>query len=176
FKLSAFEKPLLDHLQWHPRFILPEPRRNEVAAFIRSGLRDTCITRTNHGWGVPVPGEPDKVIYVWFDALINYVSATGWPEPGWEERWPADVQWMGKDILTRFHATLWPAMLMAMDLPLPHTLMGHAWMLMGGEKISKSRGNVVPPLELAAELAERSGCAYSRFAGRARGPGGYPAG
>jgi len=133
-------------------------RRNEVLGFMKQGLRDTCITRSNQGWGIPVPGDESKVIYVWFDALINYISAAGWPNTGWDKLWPADVEWMGKDILTRFHATLWPAMLMGLDLPLPATLMGHGWMTMGGEKISKSKGNVVAPLALAQELAGRAGC------------------
>ncbi|MCW5943175.1 MAG: methionine--tRNA ligase [Fimbriimonadaceae bacterium] len=159
FRLSEFEKPLLDHIEAHPEFILPEARRNEVVSFIRRGLRDASITRTNPGWGIPVPGDETKVIYVWFDALINYLAAAGWPDEGWQALWPADVEWMGKDILTRFHATLWPAMLMGLGLPLPTTLVGHAWMLMGGEKISKSKGNVVAPLDLARDLAAASGCA-----------------
>lgn len=158
FRLSAFEKPLLDHIEAHPEFILPEARRNEVVSFIRQGLRDASITRTNPGWGIPVPGDDSKVIYVWFDALINYIAATGWPDEGWQDTWPAEVEWMGKDILTRFHATLWPAMLMGLGLPLPTTLVGHAWMLMGGEKISKSKGNVVDPIVLARDLAAASGC------------------
>lgn len=158
FKLSAFEEPLRAHIEAHPEFIQPEVRRNEVLGFMKQGLRDTCITRANQGWGIPVPGDDTKVIYVWFDALINYISATGWPAEGWDDFWPAEVEWMGKDILTRFHATLWPAMLMGLGLPLPGTLMGHGWMTMGGEKISKSKGNVVAPLALAQELAGRAGC------------------
>ncbi len=160
FRLSAFQDRLIDHIEKNPMFILPESRRNEVLSFIRQGLRDASITRTNQGWGITVPGDESKVIYVWFDALINYVSATGWPAAGWDSKWPPEVQWMGKDILTRFHATLWPAMLMGVDLPLPKTLIGHAWLLMGIEKISKSKGNVVAPLELAAELAAETGCAH----------------
>jgi len=158
FRLSAFGDRLREHIEQNPSFILPEVRRNEVLGFIRQGLKDACISRANPGWGIPVPGDESQVVYVWFDALINYVSATGWPKAGWEELWPADVEWMGKDILTRFHATLWPAMLMGVGLPLPKTLVGHGWMLMGGAKISKSKGNVVAPLELAAELSETSGC------------------
>lgn len=158
FKLSAFEEALRAHIEAHPGFIQPEVRRNEVLGFMRDGLRDTCITRSNQGWGITVPGDDTKVIYVWFDALINYISATGWPGDGWELRWPAEVQWMGKDILTRFHATLWPAMLLGLGLPLPEVLMGHGWMTVGGEKISKSKGNVVAPLALARELAGRAGC------------------
>jgi methionyl-tRNA synthetase len=158
FKLSAFEKPLLEHIEKNPQFILPEARKNEVVSFIKQGLRDVSISRQNPGWGIPVPGDPGRVIYVWFDALINYVAAAGWPDaPDWQDRWPADVQWMGKDILTRFHATLWPAMLMGANLPLPKHLVGHAWLLMGGEKISKSRGNVIPPVEFAEEFAAKAG-------------------
>src|SRR5262249_6273181 len=150
---SAFGDKLTKHIEDHPSFILPETRRNEVLSFIKQGLRDVCVSRSNPGWGIPVPGDESKVIYVWFDALMNYVAATGWPAEGWETKWPAEVQFMGKDILTRFHATMWPAMLMGVGLPLPETLVGHGWLLMGGEKISKSKGNVVRPLELAEELA-----------------------
>lgn len=157
FKLSAFQDRLLAHIEANPTFILPESRKNEVLSFIKQGLRDVCISRNNPGWGIPVPDNEDKVIYVWFDALINYVAATGWPNGDWQDFWPAEVEWMGKDILTRFHATLWPAMLMGMNLPLPQHLVGHGWMLMGGDKISKSKGNVVAPLELAQDYAERSG-------------------
>jgi methionyl-tRNA synthetase len=158
FKLSAFADRLLRHIEENPEFILPETRRNEVVSFIRQGLRDACITRTNSGWGIPVPGNPEKVVYVWFDALINYISAIGWPDGDYQDYWPADVEWMGKDILVRFHATLWPAMLMGLGLPLPKTLVGHGWVLTGTEKISKSKGNTVAPLSLAADLSERTGC------------------
>lgn len=159
FRMSAFQEKLLAHIGANPNFILPESRKNEVVSFIKQGLRDVCISRSNPGWGIPVPGDDSQVVYVWFDALINYVAATGWPKPGWEDLWPADVQWMGKDILTRFHATLWPAMLMGVGLPLPETLVGHAWLMIGAEKISKSKGNVVAPLDVATSLAARSGCA-----------------
>jgi methionyl-tRNA synthetase len=158
FKLSAFGDRLLAHIEANPGFIIPETRKNEVVSFIKQGLIDQCVSRKNNGWGIPVPGDESQVIYVWFDALINYITATGWPNPGWEAKWPALCQWLGKDILTRFHATLWPAMLMGADLPLPKHVIAHAWILLGGEKISKSKGNVVTPLELAAETAERSGC------------------
>ena len=159
FRLSAFQAPLLAHIEAHPEFIVPESRRNEVLSFIRQGLRDAAVSRQNPGWGIPVPGREDQVIYVWFDALVNYITAAGWPDQGWQERWPPVVQWLGKDILTRFHATLWPAMLMGAGLPLPKVIAAHAWIVLGGgEKISKSRGNSVGPLELASELAGRSGC------------------
>lgn len=159
FKLSAYAERLTAHINANPRFIMPDIRRNEVLRFIESGLRDACISRANNGWGVAVPEDESKVVYVWFDALINYLAATGWPETEAGDLWPPDVQWMGKDILVRFHATLWPAMLMGLGLPLPETLVGHGWMTFGGEKISKSKGNVVEPVQLAKELAERSGCA-----------------
>jgi methionyl-tRNA synthetase len=158
FRMSTFAEPLLAHIEANQHFILPESRKNEVVSFIRQGLRDVCISRQNHGWGIPVPGDDRQVVYVWFDALINYLTAIGWPNGDWQDSWPAEVQWMGKDILTRFHATLWPAMLLGIGAPLPKTLVGHAWLLMGGEKISKSKGNVVAPLELAAELSAQSGC------------------
>ena len=158
FRMSSFSEPLLAHIEAHPHFILPESRKNEVVSFIKQGLRDVCISRQNQGWGIPVPGDDRQVVYVWFDALINYITAIGWPNGDWQEFWPAEIQWMGKDILTRFHATLWPSMLLGAGLPLPKTLVGHSWILLGGEKISKSKGNVVAPMELAAELAERSGC------------------
>lgn len=157
FRLSAFEQPLLDYIAKHPDFLLPEGRRNEVISFIRQGLRDMCITRENQGWGIEVPGDPSKVIYVWFEALINYLAATGWPEPGWEELWPADVHWMAKEIFVRFHATLWPAMLMAAALPLPKTVIAHGWFVFGDAKMSKSLGNVVSPEELVARFT-KAGC------------------
>jgi methionyl-tRNA synthetase len=157
FKLSAFQDRLTKHIESHPEFITPPARRNEVLSFIKQGLRDVCITRANPGWGIPVPGDENKVVYVWFDALINYVAATGWPETKSEELWPAEVQYMAKDILTRFHATLWPAMLMGVGLPLPKHLVGHSYLLFGGEKMSKSRGNVVAPADLSAEIKERTG-------------------
>jgi methionyl-tRNA synthetase len=159
FKLSAFGDRLLKHIEENPDFIIPETRKNEVVSFIKSGLHDQCISRKNNGWGIPVPGDESQVIYVWFDALINYITATGWPEAGWEDKWNEVTQWLGKDILVRFHATLWPAMLMGADLPLPKHIIAHAWILLGGEKISKSKGNVVTPLELVDDLVQISGVA-----------------
>jgi len=157
FRLSAFEQPLLDHIAANPDFLLPEGRRNEVLSFIRQGLRDMCITRENQGWGIELPGDPSKVIYVWFEALINYLAATGWPEPGWEDLWPADVHWMAKEIFVRFHATLWPAMLMAAELPLPKTVIAHGWFVFGDAKMSKSKGNVVSPEDLVTRFT-KAGC------------------
>lgn len=157
FRLSTFGDQLLAHIGAHPDFIVPANRKNEVVSFIKQGLRDVCITRRNPGWGIPVPGEEGMVIYVWFDAVINYIASVGWPDAGFEEKWPAKVQWVGKDILTRFHATLWPAMLLGVGLPLYETVAAHGWVLLGGEKISKSKGNVVRPLELAEEFAAKAG-------------------
>ncbi len=160
FRLSAFGDRLLAYIDDHPTFLLPESRKNEVVSFVKSGLRDMCITRKNPGWGIPVPGDPERVVYVWFDALINYLSATGWPEPGWDELWPADVHWMAKEIFTRFHATLWPAMLMGADLPLPRTIIAHGWFTFSGVKISKSKGGgLITPQELVADLVATAGCA-----------------
>ncbi len=159
FRLSSFTDRIREHIEANPGFIVPESRRNEVLSFMKDGLRDLTVSRQNPGWGIPIPGDDSQVIYVWFDALINYVTATGWPNEGYEDKWPPIVQWLGKDILTRFHATLWPAMLMGVGLPLPETVAAHAWIVLGsGEKISKSKGNAVVPGELAAALAERSGC------------------
>lgn len=158
FRLSAFGEPLLKHIEDNPGFLRPDSRRNEVISFIKQGLRDMCITRHNTGWGIPVPGDDSKVIYVWFDALINYLSATGWPDGDWESLWPADVHWMAKEIFTRFHATLWPAVLMAADLPLPKTVIAHGWFTFSGEKISKSKGGLITPQGLADDIVAASQC------------------
>lgn len=160
FKLSGFSDQLLKHIEDNPSFILPANRRNEVISFINQGLRDICITRKNPGWGIPVPDHEELVIYVWFDALINYIAITGWPDEGWQEKWPAKVQWVGKDILVRFHATLWPAMLLGIGLPLFETVAAHGWVLFGGEKISKSKGSVVRPIELAEEFSAKAGISF----------------
>jgi methionyl-tRNA synthetase len=157
FRLSAYGERLRQHILENPDFLLPDTRRNEVLSFIDQGLRDVAITQNRAGWGIPVPGEPGRVIYVWFDALINYLTDTGWPGAGWERRWPADVHLMGKEIYTRFHATLWPATLMALGLPLPRHVVGHGWWLIGGEKGSKSKGNIPVPEDEVAYLEERSG-------------------
>ncbi len=158
FKLSAFTQPLLDHIEANPSWLLPEFRKNEVVSFLKEGLRDMCITRTNKGWGIPVPGDESKVIYVWFDAVINYLAATGWHEnPNWAEAWPPDVHFMGKEIFVRFHATLWPAMLMALGLPLPKQVYGHGWWTIGGQKGGKTGASLPHPTRLAKFIAERSG-------------------
>jgi len=159
FKLSAFEQPIRDHIQANPTFLLPESRKNEVLSFMKEGLRDMAISRKTNGWGIPVPGSPDQVFYVWFDALISYLSATGWPDkPDWETLWPANVHWMAKEIFTRFHATLWPAMLMGAGLPLPKTVIAHGWFIFGDQKMSKSLGNIIAPMELKQEIEEKTGC------------------
>ncbi|MDH7602705.1 MAG: methionine--tRNA ligase [Armatimonadota bacterium] len=159
FRLSAYSDRLLEHIESHPEFLQPEFRKNEVVSFIKQGLRDVSITRANRGWGIPVPGDPSKVIYVWFDALLNYVSAVGYlaDEEKFSSIWPADLQLMGKDIFVRFHCTFWPAMLMALGLELPRVLFGHGWWSIDGEKISKSKGNAISPAKLAEDLAAESG-------------------
>jgi methionyl-tRNA synthetase len=144
FKLSAFQKPLLDWYAKHPDFIQPEARRNEVLSFVEGGLRDLSITRTSVRWGIPVPGEEPHVFYVWFDALTAYLSAVGGPQYEKTGYWPADVHLVGKEII-RFHAVYWPAFLMAAGLPLPKQIWAHGWLLMDSTKMSKSLGNVVRP-------------------------------
>jgi methionyl-tRNA synthetase len=159
FRLSAYGDRLLQYIEANPEFLQPDFRRNEVIRFIESGLRDMNITRANDGWGIPVPDDPDNVIYVWFDAVINYLAATGWPrDPNWERLWPADVHLVGKEIYVRFHATLWPAMLMGLDLPLPRTVYAHGfWVDAEGKKAGKRTGGIPHPVELAQEIGELSG-------------------
>ncbi len=161
FRLSAYGNRLLQYIEQNPDWLEPEFRKNEVIAFIKQGLRDQSVTRANPCWGIPVPGEPDKVIYVWFDALINYVSATGWPDDieCYQQLWPA-VHLMGKEIFVRFHATLWPAMLMSLGLPVPERVFGHGWWTIGGEKGSKSKGNLPHPVQLAKDIATWSGAEF----------------
>ena len=144
FKLSAFQKPLLDFYKKNPNFIQPEARKNEILSFVEGGLRDLSITRTSIRWGIPVPGEEPHVFYVWFDALIAYLTAVG--GPNYEQRgyWPADLHLVGKEII-RFHAVYWPAFLMAAMLPIPKQIWAHGWLLMDSSKMSKSKGNVVRP-------------------------------
>jgi len=145
FKLSAFAEPLLQLYTSQPDFIRPETRRNEVIAFVRSGLRDLSISRSTFSWGIPVPDDPKHVIYVWLDALANYITALGYgsADPGkFEKFWPADVHMIGKEIV-RFHCVYWPAFLMAARLPLPKSIVAHGWLLFEENKMSKSRGNIV---------------------------------
>src|ERR1700744_5797484 len=144
FKLSAFQDKLLE-LYANPEFIRPETRRNEVIAFVRSGLRDLSISRSTFSWGIPVPDDPKHVIYVWLDALANYIPALGYGsnDPGkFEKYWPADVHMIGKEIV-RFHCVYWPAFLMSAGLPLPKAIVAHGWLLFEESKMSKSRGNIV---------------------------------
>ncbi len=146
FRLSAFEKKLLDFYEKNPDFVEPEGRMNEVIGFVKKGLKDLSITRTTVKWGIPVPSDPKHVIYVWFDALFNYITGIGydWDMEKFEKFWPADLHLIGKDIL-RFHAIFWPAFLMAADLPLPKKIIAHGWWLVNKAKMSKSKGNVLDP-------------------------------
>ncbi len=160
FRTSKYADAILRHIEANPEFIRPESRRNEVVAFISQGLRDACVTRTTTGWGIPVPWDESKTIYVWLDALINYLTVTGYlvhgDQPG--EAWPPDVQVMGKDILPRFHATIWPALLMSLGLPLPKMLFGHGWWTTpAGDKISKSKGGAPDPMDAVRLLEDLSG-------------------
>lgn len=158
FRLSAFGDRLLAHIEQNPDWLLPEFRKNEVVAFIKEGLRDISISRPNRGWGIPFSSDPTKIIYVWVDALINYLAATGWPDsPGWDKLWPADLHFMGKEIFVRFHATLWPAMLMALDLPLPTQIYAHGWWTIGGSKGGKTGPALPHPTRLTQFLIERTG-------------------
>jgi methionyl-tRNA synthetase len=151
FKLSAFQKPLLDFYRKNPDFIQPESRKNEIVSFVEGGLKDLSITRTTIRWGIPVPGEEPHVFYVWFDALTAYLSAVGGPDYEKRGMWPADVHFVGKDII-RFHTVYWPAFLMAAMLPLPKQVWAHGWFLMDAAKMSKSKGNVVLPRPIANML------------------------
>jgi methionyl-tRNA synthetase len=154
FKLSSFEQPLLQYYSDHPEFIAPESRKKEVLSFVQGGLRDLSISRTSFKWGVPVPGDDDHVMYVWVDALANYISALGYSsddDTNFDKFWPASLHVVGKDIL-RFHAVYWPALLMAADLPLPKRLFAHGWWTKDGQKISKSIGNVIDPVELIEKV------------------------
>ena len=149
FRLSAYQDRLLDLYESQPDFIGPDTRRNEVVAFVKRGLNDLSMSRTTFDWGIPVPGDEKHVMYVWVDALTNYLSATGWPDT--HERnafWPADAHIIGKDIV-RFHTVYWPAFLMSAGLPLPKRVFGHGFLFNRGEKMSKSVGNVVDPFDMA---------------------------
>ena len=147
FKMSKYQDRLLQYIDEHPDFIQPVSRRNEMINFIKQGLEDLCISRTTFDWGIPVPIDDKHVIYVWFDALTNYISALGYGtdhDELFQKFWPADVHLVGKDI-ARFHAVIWPCILMAAGLPLPKQVFGHGWVLLEGGKMSKSKGNVVDP-------------------------------
>lgn len=153
FRLSEWSEKLLEFYETHPDFIAPTSRRNEVLSFVKSGLSDLSISRTSFHWGVPVPGDDAHVMYVWLDALTNYITALGYPNENTElwKFWPANLHFVGKDIL-RFHAIYWPAFLMAADLPPPMRVFAHGWWTNEGQKISKSLGNVIDPLALVEEF------------------------
>jgi methionyl-tRNA synthetase len=155
FKMSKYADRLLELLEREPYFLEPETRRNEMIQFVKQGLEDLCISRASFDWGIPVPIEDGQVIYVWLDALSNYITALGWPavdgtsgeDDKYYKYWPADVHLVGKEIV-RFHTLIWPAMLMSMNVPLPRKVLGHGWLLLSGGKMSKSKGNVVDPVAL----------------------------
>ena len=153
FKISKYADRLLQYIEEHPDFIQPVSRRNEMINFIKQGLDDLCISRTSFDWGIPVPIDPKHVIYVWFDALTNYLTPIGYlddPEK-FRKFWPADLHLVGKEIV-RFHTIIWPIILMALDLPLPKKVYGHGWLVVDGDKMSKSKGNVVDPIGLIDEF------------------------
>ncbi|MFL2887222.1 MAG: methionine--tRNA ligase [Candidatus Pelagibacter sp.] len=150
FKLSKWEKPLLDFYNKNPDFILPESRKNEVLSFVKSGLKDLSVSRKSFSWGIKVPSNKEHVIYVWLDALTNYLSALNYPDTNnnlYKKFWPANIHIIGKDIL-RFHAIYWPAFLLAANIEPPKRIYGHGWILSGEEKMSKSKGNILDPLEI----------------------------
>jgi methionyl-tRNA synthetase len=156
FKLSKYQKKILDHIKRNPDFIQPDIRRNEIVNFINQGLHDLSISRTATQWGIPIPGDPKHVMYVWTDALVNYVSALGWPSgEKFKKFWPADVHLMGKEI-TRFHVVIWPAILMSAGIKLPKQVFAHGWWTVEGQKMSKSRGNVVDPRDVVKKYSADS--------------------
>ncbi len=160
FRLSAYQDKLLAYYEANPDFVGPAGKRNEMLSFLRGGLRDLSVSRTSFRWGMAVPGDPDHVMYVWLDALANYITALGYPDetgPLWRF-WPADLHLVGKDI-QRFHAIYWPAFLMAAGLPVPRRIFAHGWWTIDGAKMSKSVGNVVGP----ADLVARYGVDATRF-------------
>lgn len=149
FKLSKYQDRLLDLFKNNPEFLQPDTRRNEMIAFVEQGLEDLCISRSSFDWGIPVPLDENHVIYVWLDALTNYITALGYPDNKelYDKYWPANYHLVGKEIV-RFHTIIWPAMLMSLDIPLPEHVLGHGWLLIDGGKMSKSKGNVVDPVKL----------------------------
>jgi methionyl-tRNA synthetase len=153
FRLSKYQQPLVDHITAHPEFIEPEARRNEILKLLGSGLEDISISRAGQSWGIPVPHDPSSVVYVWFDALINYASAVGFGTDVelFAKWWPADLHVIGKDI-TRFHTVIWPAMLMSAGLPVPRQVFGHGFMSVDGQRMSKSLGNVVDPADAVKKV------------------------
>ena len=150
FRLSKWEKPLLDFYEKNPNFISPVSRKNEVISFVKSGLKDLSVSRKSFSWGIKVPNNNNHVIYVWLDALTNYISALNYPDTNdklFKNFWPASIHIIGKDIL-RFHAIYWPAFLLAAKIKLPLKVYGHGWILSGDEKMSKSKGNILDPIEI----------------------------
>jgi methionyl-tRNA synthetase len=150
FRLSKYQRPLQEHFAAHPEFLIPDIRRNEILRLIESGVEDISVSRAGQAWGIPMPKDPSSVVYVWFDALINYITAVGFGtnDEMFEKWWPVDMHVIGKDI-TRFHAVIWPAMLMSAGVPLPRQIFGHGWVHYRGEKMSKSLGTVVDPFDAA---------------------------
>lgn len=161
FRLSKYQDWIEGWLQENPEFVEPASRRNEVVSFVKSGLKDLCVSRSTFKWGIPVPFDSEQVIYVWIDALTNYLSVIGYQddEEKFNRYWPANVHLIGKEIL-RFHAIIWPIMLKSVGLPLPRKVFAHGWWTVEGKKMSKSKGNVIDPATLAEELASKSGADY----------------
>ncbi|MBI4133161.1 methionine--tRNA ligase [Candidatus Uhrbacteria bacterium] len=152
FRLSKYRDALLNHIETHPDFVQPESRRNEIKSYIKDFMEDVSISRQSVKWGIPVPGDPSQIIYVWFDALVNYLTGVGFgaDEAAFNREWPADLHLVGKDII-KFHCALWPAMLMSAKLPLPHRVFAHGFFTINGEKMSKSLGNFVDPLAVVKD-------------------------
>lgn len=172
FRLSRYEQRLLDHYEAHPEAVQPETRRNEVLGFIKGGLKDFSMSRTSISWGIPLPWDPSHVAYVWFDALFNYCTAVGYGSDPvrFDRYWPADYHLIGKDIL-RFHAVYWPAMLMSAGLEPPRCVFAHGFLLVGGEKMSKTRLNQIAPADLV-ETVGVDGFRYHFMADQRFGPDG----
>ncbi|MFC1679183.1 methionine--tRNA ligase [Elusimicrobiota bacterium] len=158
FKLSKYEGPLLEHYEKNPGFLQPKQRAKEIVNFVKEGLRDLAVSRSKLAWGIPVTSDPKHVVYVWWDALQNYITATGYRPPGmdgdqgeYESLWPADVHFVGKEIY-RFHTVIWPALLMALEVPLPAAVFAHGWWTVEGEKMSKTKGNFINPHDITREF------------------------
>ena len=170
FKMSKYADKLINYINEHPEFIQPVSRKNEMMNnFLLPGLQDLCVSRTSFSWGIPVDFDPKHVVYVWLDALTNYITKIGYDADGnssdlFNKNWPADLHLIGKDII-RFHTIYWPIFLMALDLPLPKQVFGHPWLLQGGEKMSKSRGNVVNPDDIVKEYGADTLRTYEMFIG-----------